>query len=343
MDIFASANLSVKEQKYFKSTALQDTSMMLVYENMTHIKEAEENDRRLTEDEHKKRVMENTLMVSAAASIDGYLMDLSTKLYMEGKEILFKDIMSNIYLESVYLDDDFKQENTANLKAVMINYIDKNGGYQLLESAFKQSRGNKVLKVMKDVIESCSRKASLRKTKELQEACAGKNKGAKALEVMNQKHSFDLNDEEMREYNKSREKLSEDEIANLVKNKILDVIKDESERQRDIEAFEQEIQEKSEELASEKEKAALKESVTNNMNMGTFTDTTLFEAINISSMKELMQEMRESGVEESVDMDLVMAESISKYTLLEVVNTLRLENFSRDDVQRLCMQLISSK
>ena len=77
------------------------------------------------------------------------------------------------------------------------------------------------------------------------------------------------------------------------------------------------------------------------MNAGTFTDTTLFEAINISSFKEMMQEMKESGVEESVNMDLVMAESISKYTLLEVVNTLCLESFSRDDVQRLCMQLTS--
>lgn len=339
MDIFASANLAVKEQKYFKSTALTDTSMMSVYENMTHVREAEENERKLQEDEHNKKVMENANLMSAAASIDGYLMNLSTKLYMEGKEVLFKDIMSNIYLESVYLDDDFKYENAANLKAVMIDYIDKNGGYQLLESAIKQSGGNKVLKTMKAVIESCARKASLRKTKELQEACVGKNKGAKALEVMNQKHSFDLNEEEAKEYNKSREKLSEDEIVNLVRNKVLDVVKDESERQRDIEAFEQEIQERTEELSSEKEKAALKESVTANMNAGTFTDTTLFEAINISSMKEMMQEMKESGVEESVDMDLVMAESISKYTLLEVVNTLCLESFSRDDVQRLCIQL----
>lgn len=338
-NIFASANLTVQEQKYFKSSALPDSSMIAVYESMMVEKQAEENEKKLQEDEHKQKVAENANLMAAAASIDGYLMNLSTKLYMEGKEVLFKDIMTNIYLESVYLDDSFKLENAANLKEVMAEYLDKNGGFAILESACKNSN-SKVLKKMKEVVEGCARKASLRKTKELQEACTGKNRGAKALEVMNQKQSFDLNDEEMREYNKSRERLSEDEIVNLVRDKVLDVVKDESERQRDIEAFEQELEAKFQELGTEKEKAALKESVTHSVNEGTFVDSSLFEAINVSTMKEMMNELKNNGVEESVNMDLVMAESIAKYTLLEVMNTLCLESFSRDDVQRLCMQLV---
>ena len=339
-NIFASANLKVQEQKYFKSTAMPDSSMIAVYESMNADRKAEENERKLQEDEHRQKVAENANLIAAASSIDGYLMNLSTKLYMEGKEVLFKDIMTNIYLESVYLDDDFKQEHAANLKEVMAEYLDNNGGFKILESACKTSK-SKVLKNMKNVIEGCARKASLRKTKELQEACAGKNKGAKALEVMNQKHSFDLNDEELEEYNKSREKLSEDEIVNLVRDKVLDVVKDESERQRDIEAFEQELEEKVQELDTEKERTALKESVTQAMNSGTFVDSSLFESINVSTMKEMMAELKNNGVEESVDMDLVMAESIAKYTLLEVMNTLCLENFTRADVQRLCMQLMN--
>lgn len=339
-NIFASTNLTVQEQKYFKSTALPDSSMMAVYESMTAEREAEENERKLQEDEKKQKVAENANLLAAASSIDGYLMNLSTKLYMEGREVLFKDIMTKIYLESVYLDDDFKLENANNLKSVMLEYIDKNGGYQILESACKTSK-SKVLKNMKDVVEGCARKAALRKTKSLQEACTGKNRGAKALEVMNQKHSFDLNDDELQEYNKSREKLSEDEIVNLVRNKVLDVVQDESERQRDIEAFEQELEEKAKSLETDKEKAALKESMTRAVHEGTFVDSSLFESINVSTMKEIMTEMKNNGVQESVNMDLVMAESIAKYTLLEVMNTLCLESFSRADVQRLCMQLMA--
>lgn len=338
-NIFASANLAVQEQKYLKSAAMPDSSMMVVYESMVAEQEAEENERKLQEDEHNQKVAENANLLAAAASIDGYIMNLSTKLYMEGKEVLFKDIMTNIYLESVYLDDEFKLENAGNLKEVMADYLDKNGGFTILETACKKSN-NKVLKNMKNVIEGCARTAALRKTKELQEACTGKNRGAKALEVMNQKHSFDLNDDELVEYNKTREKLSEDEIINLVRDKVLDVVKDESERQRDIEAFEQELEDKVQELGTEKEKAALKESVMHSMNHGTFVDTSLFESINVSTMKEMMDELKNNDVEESVNMDLVMAESIAKYTLLEVMNTLCLESFSRADVERLCMQLI---
>lgn len=338
-NIFTSANLTVQEHKYFKSAATPEPSAMAVYESMVVEREAEENERKLQEDEYNQKVMENANLLAAASSIDSYIMNLSTKLYMEGKEVLFKDIMTNIYLESVYLDDEFKLENASNLKEVMADYLDKNGGFTILEAACKNSN-SKVLKNMKNTIEGCARTAALRKTKSLQEACAGKNKGAKALEIMNQKISFDLNDDELEEYNKSREKLSEDEIVNLVRDKVLDVVKDESERQRDIEAFEQELEDKVEELGTEKEKAALKESVTHAMNHGTFVDSSLFEAINVSTMKEMMDELKNNGVEESVNMDLVMAESIAKYTLLEVMNTLCLESFSRADVERLCMQLI---
>ena len=288
------------------------------------------------------------------------------------KEALFKDIMCDIYLESVYLDDEFKEEHADSIKATMADYIDRQGGFAMLEAACKKE-GTKLLKDMKEVVEKTSRTCAMRKASELKEACSSsKDKGVKAMEVMNTKHSFDMVDEEVKEYNKSREKISEEEIVKLVKNKVLDVIKDEKNRQKDIEAFETEIAEQAEALGvSESVQKAFKESVTNTISQNTFTDMTLFEAIQFSTMKEVMESIHardrnpynniEDYIEDheeetfdddddildaddilenaSIDMDLVLAESITKYTLLEVCHTLKLEQFNRDSVQKLCLNL----
>ena len=371
-NIFNNANLKVKEQKFLHSSANPDTSMMQVFESMRQAKEDDDRIRSVEAKMENERKQEVTAKIAAGQMLESYLVNLTNQLYTEGKEALFKDIMCDIYLESVYLDDEFKEEHADSIKATMADYIDRQGGFAMLEAACKKE-GTKLLKDMKEVVEKTSRTCAMRKASELKEACSSsKDKGVKAMEVMNTKHSFDMVDEEVKEYNKSREKISEEEIVKLVKNKVLDVIKDEKNRQKDIEAFETEIAEQAEALGvSESVQKAFKESVTNTISQNTFTDMTLFEAIQFSTMKEVMESIDardrnpynniEDYIEDheeetfdddddildaddilenaSIDMDLVLAESITKYTLLEVCHTLKLEQFNRDSVQKLCLNL----
>lgn len=371
-NIFSNANLKVKEQKYFHSSASPDTSMMQVYENMRLAKEDDARIRSVEAKMENERKQEINANIAAGQMLESYLVNLTNQLYTEGKDILFKDIMCDIYLESVYLDEDFKEENASVIKSTMADYIDRHGGFTMLEEACKK-RGTKLLKDMKETVEKTARKCAMRKTSELKEACgSSKGKGSKAMEVMNTKHNFDMEDDEIKEYNKSREKLSEEEIVKLVKDKVLDVIKDEKNRQKDIEAFETEIAEKAEEIgSSEAEQKAFKESATQLISQNTYTDMSLFEAIQFSTMREVMEsigtkdrnpydnieEYIEDHEEEnfdneddilesedilesaSVDMDLVLAESITKYTLLEVCHTLKIEEFTRDSIQQLCLNL----
>lgn len=385
-NIFGSANLKVKEQKFLHSSTNPDTSMMQVFENMRLAKEDEDRVRGVEAKMENERRQEVHANIAAGQMIESYLINLSNQIYKEGREMLFKDIMSDIYLEAVYLDDEFKLENADVIKATMYNYIDKNGGFAMLEAACKKE-GTKLLSDMKEVVEKTSRKCAMRKTSELKEACdpktskeacakkeacaPNKGKGVKAMEVMNTKHNFDMTDEEIKEYTKAREKISEEEIVKLVKDKVLDVIKDEKSRQEDIEKFEAEIAEQAETITdSETQQKAFKESAMKMISQNTFADMTLFEAIQFSTMKEVMESVskdknpynnleeyiehndEDSFDEESdileddevfentqIDMDLVLAESITKYTLLEVCNTIKLEKFTRDSVQQLCMNL----
>lgn len=366
-NIFQNANLKVKEQKILHSTSSPDTSMMQVYENMRLAKEDEKRIKSVEEKMRNEKREQVQSTIAAAQMLESYLITLSNRLYQEGKDMVFKDIMRDIYLESLYLDDDFKQENASNIYEVIESYIDKNGGFAMLEAACKKE-GTKLLSDMKEVVEKTSRKCAMRKVKDLKEACnSDKNKGERALEVMNNKHEFDMNDEEVKEYIKSREKLSSDEIVELVKGKVLDVIKDEKARQQDIERFEAEIAEQAESIAKTTESEAFKEAAMSQISQNTFVDMTLFESIQVSTMKEMMNSRDgneyndldtyiEENDEDSFDdeddileddeifegalnMDMVLAESITKYTLLEVFHTLKLENFTRESVQQLCLNL----
>lgn len=372
-NFFSTANLKVKEQKILHSTANPDTSMMQVFESMRLEKENESRIKSVEEKMEKERKEEIGANIAASQMLESYLVNLTNQLYTEGKEVLFKDIMSSLYLESVYLDDSFKEENAHDIKETMVEYIDKHGGFAMLEQACKK-RGTKLLNDMKSTVEKTARKCAMRKTSELKEACASsKGKGAKAMEVMNNKHSFDMVDEEVKEYHRMRETLSEDEVVKLVRDKVLDVLKDEKTRQKDIETFEAEIAERAEELeGSETQQKAFKETAMNIVSQNVYTDMTLFEAIQFSTMKEVMEscgtqeeedcyediedyidnheeEMFDSDSDlleddeilenTSINMDLVLAESITKYTLLELCHTIKLEEFDRNTVQQICVNL----
>lgn len=369
-NIFNQVNLRVKEHKYMRSSTNPDTSMMQLYESMCLAKEDEARIKGVEakmENERKQEVQAN---IAAGQMLESFLLNLGNRLYTEGKEMLFTDIMCDIYLESVYLDDDFKMENDEQIRSVMADYISKNGGFAMLEAACKKE-GTKLLKDMKEIVETTARKCSLRKAKELNEACSSKNRGAKAMEVMNGEHHFDMNDDEMRDYQRSREKLSEDEIVKFVKDKVLDVIKDEKAHQEDLERFEAEIAERAAAISGDETKQnAFKESAMGMVRQNTYADMTLFEAIQFSTMKELMEATRHSGNEYSsledyiedndedsfdddndllgddevmenatIDMDMVLAESITKYTLLEVCHSMKLEKFTRESVQNLSLNL----
>lgn len=337
MNIFENSYLNVKEHNYMKSGNMdKQPSLMQVYENMQQSKKVDDNETKLNKLKQERKEKEMRGAIGAAASLESYLGNLTEILTREGKEILFRDYMADLFLESVYIDDDFKYTHAENIRSVMYEYLDKNKGYGLLEAACKKQPENKFLKRIKSTIDKHASKCSKRKTKMLREACEGEHKGEKAMDIMNQKYRFTMMEEEARAYMAERENLSQDEIAELVKNKVLDVVKDESEKQREAEAFEDEMKEMTKDMTGTAKKA-VEESYRARLNNNAFSDASLFEALNANSMKEIVQE---STGDDEINMDLVMCESIVKYTLLELTYTMKLESYNRNEIQTLCHKLM---
>ena len=157
------------------------------------------------------------------------------RILKEGKDTLFKDIMCVLYEKSLYLDDWFIDENREAINNFASTYVAENGGYSLLESAVRKTN-NPFLVKLKKVIESNANRAVTRINKEL--------KNDKDIDPSTVPFSFD--EEEESQFNMDKEELALDEIAEVVKDKVLTVVKDEQQRSELEKNLEQDIKNEAE-------------------------------------------------------------------------------------------------
>ena len=112
-----------------------------------------------------KKSLENVYMKKIT---EAQIPTLVNEVYKKGREVLFKQLLFEMFTKSLYLDEGFIIEQQDNLKDVIESYVNKNGGFSLLENAYKQSK-SPLLKNMIQLCESVSRKVSQRKLKEAQQ------------------------------------------------------------------------------------------------------------------------------------------------------------------------------
>lgn len=293
------------------------------------------------------------------------------------KDYIFKDILFEVFYNSLLMDAEFLRENTDKIKCVIDKYVDDCGGFKMLNDAIKNNLNNELLKRIKAVCESIAKEVCDRKLADAKEC--------KDMDLID----FDMNDEEKEhlDYSKSQD-LDIERISNLVKDKVLTVVKDEKARQEEdhdrIEKIEEELKD-DEEVTDEKSlNEALNKIV---LNKPVIEQSTLFNAIfrdcyhefitenvaitstdkeNIDSDKEMSRHYNtemtiddalnnESPVEDTeidqnlvlhensskIDMDMVLVEAITKYTLMETLYTIGLENYSPENIRKLTERMLN--
>lgn len=279
------------------------------------------------------------------------------------KDAVFKDIVFEVFYKSLLLDKPFLFEHRHDLKYLTDKYIDDNGGYKLLENTIYKTN-NEFLKRVKTVCENVSNKISDRKIKD--------SKEIKDTNMID----FDMNEEEKEEldYSKS-DNLNLDKISDLVKNKVLTVVKDEKQRQEDAAELTDDIENDLKEDESVVDDDSLNEALNRIVISKTpYNQGTLFNSLMQTSYKEILNEnvvmnsahkatidkdkkmMRnydidmdeeealdnQEDVEDTeIDMDMVMAEAITKYTLMETIYTLGFENYTSHDIFRLTNKILN--
>lgn len=251
--------------------------------------------------------------------------------YEEGKELLFKNIIFEAFYSCLYLDDDFKEPNKESLYTVVSHYIDQRGGFKMLENAVSMTQ-SQFLKEIKALCEATARKVCNRKLTEQDGAI-----------------DFSLNAEEESEFNYNKSNLGVEELTELVKSKVLTVVKDEKNREKQEAELLQGLAEEVEKTVEEVEEAMRDAAIDGSL----VEEGTLFNSIfrdsyaqyiteGCSKKQKVSEDTWDENTEEfEIDMDVVLAETITKYTLMEMSHTIQLESFTHDGIRKMVHRMLN--
>lgn len=227
------------------------------------------------------------------------------------KNLLEKSIvytMSGILLEALPLDKDFKDTHKAGFDKLVAQKLAEKGNVSAIVKHMENSG-----QFLSEVAKECKDKAK--------EADDKKRKGK------------EVEDKELKVENFDTDKASE-----IIKEKVLQVIEEENE-----------VSEKQKEISTELENAKTLKENANLYCSDKLKSYSLFKGMMVNNYKSAIHKAKELNEstnyvsltenEMSVDMDMILAETIINYTLLEMLNTLNYETFNRRDVDKMANNL----
>ena len=265
------------------------------------------------------------------------LMTLESKLFNKGMEQCYETAIFNIVYESFWADDVIKESVIPQL---LESYRDT---LTVLEKCgVKKTKESDETSFIKNVKEACcntAKKASERIVKEISD-----DDDVESID-------FSLNNDEATELDDNLASLGMDEVSELIKRKVVNVINDEMEASAKKSELFKEIDDNAKELEDElnsdtsetpedEEEATesasfVQRSKTNRMNR--LTGTSVFECIQMSSIRKVDNHIVTEGIKLNNDdvMDSAFMESVLTYTILETLQTLKLYNFNNSTVKAL--------
>ena len=137
---------------------------------------------------------------------------------------VFENVMADIYYNALYLDDDFKEFNSSIITESVHKFLDEKGGYKYLVDGYNRTK-SPLLKSIIDICEESAAEIADRKIKE----CNDKEKDLNDIKI------FNMTNDEKNNLDYNKDSIGIDQISNKIKDKILDVVKDEKKREAEHE------------------------------------------------------------------------------------------------------------
>lgn len=373
MNIFENTERSVSSYSFNKKTLRQIdvVSESFVSNSALRRIDAEEKAKKeeaeLEREEKREEENERVAKVVNASMTESRIIMRANQITATAKTELFKDILFEVFYNALLIDSDFLKEHALGIRALTDDYVEKQGGFnKLVESSEKTS--SILLKKMRELCESTANGVCKRKIKEMQE-CGNPNL-----------ITFDLTEKEKEKFDYNKQELDIDKIAKLVKDKVLTVIRDDKKREMDNAKILSKIEEELKNDETVVDEASLQEAVNRMIiNKDPIETTTLFNALCRSTYRDILtenvaiQSSDKDNIDDSherarsydpnatindindddsedkdidnveINMDIVLTEAITKYTLMEMLYTLKLENYTREDVRKLSESLVNPK
>ena len=322
-----------------------------------------------------KETVDAVVMKSLTAN---KIIPIMNNIGAKAKCAVLKDVLFEVFYKALILDESFKSEHRDQLKSLIDGYVDNNGEFNVITEAVEKS-DSLLLKKIKSLCESIATEVCKRKMSECQNTDNN-------IDVVN----FDMSEDETEKLNYGKNNIDIDQIAELVKNKVLTVIRDEKLKQEETANTIKEIEDDAK-SAVEGEDITAEEAFERIIIQKPLVETsTLFNALFRSTYRDFIEENvaitstdnhnidefkkksvtydTETEVDDviddsadddedienaeidndimidnknTVDMDLVLAETITKYTLMETLYTLKIEDYTTENMRKLTERLLN--
>lgn len=227
------------------------------------------------------------------------------------KNLLEKSVvytMSGILLEALPLDEDFKESYKTGFDKIIAHKLSEKGDILAVIKHMENSG-----EFLSEVAKECKEKAK--------EADDKKRKGK------------EVEDKELKVDNFDTNKASE-----IIKEKVIKVIEEENE-----------VSEKQKEISAELEDAKNLKENASLYRQDKLTSYSLFKGMMMNNYKAAIHKAKDLNEstnyvsltenEIAVDMDMILAETIINYTLLEMLNTLKYEKYTARTVNKMANDL----
>lgn len=201
--------------------------------------------------------------------------------YDKLKDSLIKDFMSQICVESLLIDEEVVNNNLRNIVSLVEEQVDDLGGFNGIKQ-IAESTNNPLLQNMINVCEEVCKNVGKRNIKEA-------NGEAKKL-------SFELNKDEMNDFDYRKQAMGVDTIVDNIKDKVFQVVQDEQKMNSDKQEVMNEIEGKIQELEAPVQEAM--DFIFGNK----IEETTLFDSLMRSHYNQII-ESNCSSIFESDDDD----------------------------------------
>lgn len=303
--------------------------------------------------DEEKELVEETIRTKAVSES---LFPSRLNEYSEnGKEMLMTEALSRVYVHSLPLSQtsDYETQLRATFESFM---VDGDIYKRLKEQRKKRYRTSFFIDRVERIIESIVLEKVSEKSKE------AKEKGHDNIDL-----DFSLDSDEANKFHDDLSSIGIDQVSGAIKDKVVNVVKEERERQlkekEELDALEDDVKntvvvedETVEESLSLSREVIAMEYNRLDSRIDDVRDTTLMDAMfrsNLRTVKERFIASRRnrtghhSGIDihideeelpelrDTIDMDLVFAETVANYALFETAHTLNLMEFTKDDVRNL--------
>ena len=276
--------------------------------------------------------------------LDNHIIQLCEEVNRRGREKKFGYFLTEAYFASLVIDEEEKLLHENEIKSYFItSLLEDYGSISNLMEACKGK--SKLLDSKIEESKKCGKMLSDKCCKELTEGCKSescKSEGCKSEACCKDGSGKDLSEFSVDDFLKQNDeeidydKVTINEIGEIVKEKVVQTVKDEQERQEKNKEFLEEL----------KELKTVNESV--NVYSKEQEQYSLYKSIMMKNYKCTIYNLKESVIPKDsvygtldengnidINMDYIMFDTLLEYTKLELMNTLKIENFNAENTRKL--------